>query len=145
MKPYCTAVAARRLFAVVVVGAIVGQPSRSSFGHGISAADQERIFSSSSRNSSVDPGASPDPLPRQAGDGSNPHTCRVAVCISGYIQSFVYPVVHRSIRTNLVEAIEKTGGCTVEVFAYATAKDTTSQYKQVTNLQSRYLVAERQH
>lgn len=60
------------------------------------------------------------------------HTCRVAVCISGHIRSFVYPVVHRSIRTNLVEAIEKNEGrCKVDVFAYATHSDAVPWWKQV--------------
>lgn len=59
-------------------------------------------------------------------------TCRVAVCISGHIRSFVYPVVHRSIRTNLVEALEKNeGGCEVDVFAYATHSDAVPWWKQV--------------
>lgn len=72
-----------------------------------------------------DGGASTDHSPQVAGD------CRVAVCISGHIRSFVYPVVHRSIRTNLVEAIEKEGGCKVDVFAYATPSDVVASYKLV--------------
>lgn len=130
--------ATRTLFTIVVVGTIVGQPFHSSFGHDIRVADRARILGSSLRDSVGDVEGSPDPN-RQTDHGDNPRACRVAVCISGHIRSFVYPVVHRSIRTNLVEAIEKTGGCKVDVFAYATAMDTVSQYKEVTNLQSRCL------
>ncbi|CAN0533043.1 unnamed protein product, partial [Laminaria digitata] len=55
---------------------------------------------------------------------------RVAVCLSGHIRSFVHSAVHKSIRRNLVEAIEA-DGCDVDVFAYATAADTVASIKQV--------------
>lgn len=65
-------------------------------------------------------------------NGSARPRCRVAVCLSGHIRSFAYPVVHRSIRTNLVEAIQREG-CEVDVFAYATAleDDDAPHNKQV--------------
>lgn len=56
------------------------------------------------------------------GTPSSP-SCRVAVCLSGHIRSFVHPVVHRSIQRNLIEAM-RNDGCQVDVFAYATAGDT---------------------
>ena len=58
-------------------------------------------------------------------------SCRVAVCFSGAIRSFVHPAVHNSIRVNLIEAIEA-DGCEVDVFAYATLKDTVGRDKKVT-------------
>lgn len=57
-------------------------------------------------------------------------SCRAALCLSGHIRSFVYPVVHRSIRRNLIEAIEA-DGCHVDVFAYATLEDNTAHPKEV--------------
>lgn len=57
-------------------------------------------------------------------------SCRVAVCFSGHVRSFVYPVVFRSIRRNLIEAIEA-DGCQVDVFAYATLQDSVGRSKQV--------------
>lgn len=65
-----------------------------------------------------------------AGDEDKMPGCRVAVCLSGHIRSFVHPVVHRSIRSNLIEAIEA-DGCEVDVFAYATLGDTVASIKQV--------------
>ena len=56
--------------------------------------------------------------------------CRVAVCFSGAIRSFAHPAVHNSIRVNLIEAIEA-DGCEVDVFAYATLKDTPGRGKKV--------------
>lgn len=56
--------------------------------------------------------------------------CRVAVCLSGAVRSFVHPAVHMSIRRNLIEAIEA-DGCEVDVFAYATRQDTVDPFKQV--------------
>lgn len=44
--------------------------------------------------------------------------CRVAVCVSGDVRSFLDPTVHRSFRRHVVEAIEG-DGCIVDVFAYA--------------------------
>lgn len=76
-----------------------------------------------------------DPIIQGGDQHDDPMACRVAVCMSGHIRSFVHPVVHRSIRTNLVEAIENSGGgCKVDVFAYATPSDAVSQHKQVTKL-----------
>ena len=71
---------------------------------------------------------------QQDGDGSNDRggsvaDCRVAVCLSGAVRSFVDPVVHTSIRHNLIEAIEA-DGCEVDVFAYATRKDTVGRSKK---------------
>lgn len=60
----------------------------------------------------------------------NEDPCRVAVCLSGHIRSFVHPVVHQSIRHNVIEAIEA-DGCQVDVFAYATLEDTVALMKQV--------------
>lgn len=57
-------------------------------------------------------------------------TCRVAVCFSGHVRSFVYPVVYVSARRNLVDAI-KAQGCQVDVFAYATLTDVVSSFKTV--------------
>lgn len=57
-------------------------------------------------------------------------SCRVAVCFSGHIRSFVYPVVHLSTRRNLVEAIAAEG-CRVDVFAYATLPDVVPSFKMV--------------
>ena len=57
--------------------------------------------------------------------------CRVAVCFSGAIRSLVHPAVHNSIRKNLIEAIEA-DGCEVDIFAYATRKDTVGGVKKVT-------------
>ncbi|CAM9356811.1 unnamed protein product [Ectocarpus sp. 13 AM-2016] len=59
-------------------------------------------------------------------------SCRVAMCFSGAIRSFVHPAVHRSIRTNLIESI-KADGCEVDVFAYVTREDTVVKAKQVEN------------
>lgn len=59
-------------------------------------------------------------------------SCRVAMCFSGAIRSFVHPAVHRSIRTNLIESI-KADGCEVDVFAYVTREDTVVKAKQVKN------------
>lgn len=56
--------------------------------------------------------------------------CRVAVCFSGHIRSLVYPVVHQSIRRNLIDTL-KHHGCKADVFAHATLKDTVSRFKQV--------------
>lgn len=57
------------------------------------------------------------------GSGEHAHDsrggCRVAVCLSGHIHSFVHPGVHLSIKRNLIEAIEA-DGCHLDVFAYAT-------------------------
>lgn len=55
--------------------------------------------------------------------------CRVAVCLSGHIRSFVHSAVHESIRRNLIKAI-KGDGCVVDVFAYATAADTVASIKK---------------
>lgn len=57
-------------------------------------------------------------------------TCRVAVCFSGHVRSFVYPVVHVSARRNLVDAIEAQG-CQVDVFVYATLSDAVPRFKSV--------------
>lgn len=84
--------------------------------------------SSTNRSSN---GTSADPNPQAGDQHDDPIDCRVAVCISGHIRSFVYPVVHRSIRTNLIEAIEKEGRCKVDVFAYATPSDVVASYKLV--------------
>lgn len=56
--------------------------------------------------------------------------CRVAVCFSGNIRPFVNPVVHNSIRRNLIEAIEA-DGCQVDIFAYATLNDNDAITNQV--------------
>ena len=71
---------------------------------------------------------------QQDGDGGNDRggpvaDCRVAVCLSGAIRSFVHPVVHTSIRHNLIEAIEA-DGCEVDVFAYATRQDAVGRSKK---------------
>ena len=63
-------------------------------------------------------------------DGSTVASCRVAVCLSGHIRSFVHSAVHKSIRRNLIEAIEA-DGCDVDIFAYATAKDRVASVKHV--------------
>lgn len=63
-------------------------------------------------------------------DEATPSLCRVAITFSGHIQSLVHPVVHRSIRRNLIGAIED-DGCQVDVFAYATRGDEVSRSKQV--------------
>lgn len=57
-------------------------------------------------------------------------SCRVAVCFSGQLRSFVYPVVHYSARRNLIEAITNSG-CDVDVYAYATMKDVVPSFKLV--------------
>lgn len=57
-------------------------------------------------------------------------TCRVAVCFSGHVRSFVYPVVYVSARRNLIEAIDAQG-CQVDVFAYATLLDVVPSFKTV--------------
>lgn len=57
-------------------------------------------------------------------------SCHVALCFSGAIRSLVHPAVHNSIRINLIEAIEA-DGCEVDVFAYATRKDTVGRDKKV--------------
>lgn len=64
--------------------------------------------------------------------GAGTVRCRVAVCLSGAVRSFVHPAVHRSIKSNLIEAIEA-NGCEVDVFAYATREDTVPKHKQVTS------------
>lgn len=56
--------------------------------------------------------------------------CRVAVCLSGAIRSFVHHAVHGSIQGNLIEAI-KADGCEVDVFAYATRRGMVGQGKEV--------------
>lgn len=56
--------------------------------------------------------------------------CRVAVCLSGHVRSFVHPIVHMSIRRNLVDAMRE-DGCEVDVFAYASSGDTVSSVKKV--------------
>ncbi|CAM9422928.1 unnamed protein product, partial [Ectocarpus fasciculatus] len=61
--------------------------------------------------------------------GAGTVRCRVAVCLSGAVRSFVHPAVHRSIKSNLIESIEA-GGCEVDVFAYATREDTVPRHKQ---------------
>lgn len=61
--------------------------------------------------------------------GAAAASCRVAVCLSGHIRSFVHSAMHKSIRRNLIEAIEA-DGCDVDVFAYATARDTVASVKQ---------------
>lgn len=71
--------------------------------------------------------------PSSAGVG-----CRVAMCFSGAIRSFVHPAVHRSIRTNLIESI-KADGCEVDVFAYVTREDTVVKAKQVSNVSAMVL------
>ncbi|CAM9268601.1 unnamed protein product [Ectocarpus fasciculatus] len=48
--------------------------------------------------------------------------CAVAVSISGDVRSFVDPVVHRSFRRHVMEAI-KAEGCSVDVFVYASLGD----------------------
>lgn len=58
--------------------------------------------------------------------------CNVAVCFSGHVRSFVYPMVHRSIEQNLIDVL-KAQGCQVDVFAYVTLEDTVSKVKQVTH------------
>lgn len=50
--------------------------------------------------------------------------CRVALCFSGSIQFFGKPLVHQSVRQNVIESI-KAEGCRVDVFAYASPKDAT--------------------
>lgn len=57
-------------------------------------------------------------------------TCRVAICFSGHIRSFVYPSVHQSAKRNLVDAIAAEG-CRVDVFAYATLLDDVPSFKKV--------------
>lgn len=64
------------------------------------------------------------------GQGDN-GACRVAVCLSGAIRSFVHHAVHGSIQRNLIEAIQA-DGCEVDVFAYATRKDKVGSGKKVT-------------
>lgn len=66
-------------------------------------------------------------------NGAGAVRCRVAVCLSGAVRSFVHPAVHRSIKSNLIESIEA-DGCEVDVFAYATREDTVPRHKQVTPL-----------
>lgn len=56
--------------------------------------------------------------------------CRVAVCLSGHIRSFVHPIVHMSIRRNLVDAMQE-DGCEVDVFAYVSSGDTVASVKKV--------------
>ena len=63
--------------------------------------------------------------------------CRVAVCFSGAIRSFVHPVVHNSIRVNLIDAIEA-DGCEVDVFAYVTRKDKVGRGKKVSYIAPGY-------
>lgn len=66
-------------------------------------------------------------------DGAKKISCRVAVCLSGHVRSFVSPAVHLSLRRNLIEAIEK-GGCRVDVFAYAALEDAANTLvEQVSN------------
>lgn len=65
-----------------------------------------------------------------SGGRDNGIACRVAVCFSGHVRSFVYPVVHRSIRRNLIQSIEDEG-CDVDIFAYATLVDIVPRSKQV--------------
>jgi len=48
--------------------------------------------------------------------------CRVAVSISGDPRSFADPIVHRSFRRYVIEAIEKSD-CQVHVFAYGMLED----------------------
>lgn len=70
---------------------------------------------------------SSDPYRRLHLEGS--HTlkpCRVPVCFSGHIRSFVHPVVHQSIRKNLLEKIAA-DGCRVDVFAYASLEAPASE------------------
>ncbi|CAM9671496.1 unnamed protein product [Ectocarpus sp. 6 AP-2014] len=64
--------------------------------------------------------------------GAGAVRCRVAVCLSGAVRSFVHPAVHRSIKSNLIESIEA-DGCAVDVFAYATREDTVPRHKQREN------------
>ena len=59
-------------------------------------------------------------------------SCRVAVCLSGHVRSFVSPAVHLSVRRNVIEAM-RGGGCTVDVFAYAALEDTGEFMEQVSN------------
>lgn len=65
------------------------------------------------------------------GQGDN-GACRVAVCLSGAIRSFVHHAVHGSIKGNLIEAIQG-DDCEVDVFAYATGKDVVGSGKEVTS------------
>lgn len=58
-------------------------------------------------------------------------SCRVAVCLSGHVRSFVRPVVHLSVRHHVIEAI-KADGCSVDVFAYAALGGTATPAEQVT-------------
>lgn len=50
--------------------------------------------------------------------------CRVALCFSGNILFFGQPLVHQSVRQNVIESIEA-DSCRVDVFAYAALKDAT--------------------
>lgn len=66
----------------------------------------------------------------ESNDQGDASTCRVAVCLSGAIRSFVHHAVYGSIQGNLIGAI-KADGCEVDVFAYATRQDTVGRDKQV--------------
>lgn len=68
--------------------------------------------------------------PDESNEQGDAGTCRVAVCLSGAIRSFVHHAVHGSIQGNLIEAI-KADGCKVDVFAYATREDTVGRDKKV--------------
>ncbi|CAM9119378.1 unnamed protein product, partial [Ascophyllum nodosum] len=70
----------------------------------------------------------------EPGDSAAP--CRVAVCLSGHIRSFVHPVVHVSIRRNLVEAMREEG-CKVDVLAYASRGGTVASIKEEVNSEFR--------
>lgn len=62
-------------------------------------------------------------------DDANKVSCRVAVCLSGHVRSFVHPVVPLSVRRNVIEAIEDSG-CSVDVFAYAATEDSGTLVEQ---------------
>lgn len=144
MKNRRCILAIRTLLCSAAFGVIADQPwlvySSPSIGRGQafdSKDPNERGYRNNSSNGADagDTGANSGRIIQSSDQHDDPGACRVAVCISGHIRSFVHPVVHRSIRTNLVEAIENSGGgCQVDVFAYATPSDAVSQYKQVTKL-----------
>ncbi|CAM9821727.1 unnamed protein product, partial [Discosporangium mesarthrocarpum] len=51
--------------------------------------------------------------------------CHAAVCFSGTLGSFMHPIVNRSVRRNVIDALAA-GGCHVDTFAYVTVEDSTS-------------------
>lgn len=131
--------ARRQLSPFFLLITLIGSPSLSL--HGIEAASVQSVAADSSLHSNRDNNNISHSAEQQKRSinntygreeqderhGQSAETCRVAVCFSGHVRSLVYPIVHQSIRRNMIEALEASGDCQVDVFAYATLSDTVSK------------------